>query len=95
MPVLLPKVRKAYGRKNRGWVRTDKGEKVMKYLGVYATKEEIQLLKDTAKQPYIMVGNSLPETPQEVCHSIALSHGLPGITGYYGCDLRTGEFVSM
>ena len=29
----------------------------------------------------------------ERCHEIALSHGLPEITGFYGCDLATGEFV--
>jgi hypothetical protein len=67
----------------------------MKYLGEFATKEEIQIMKDAANQPYIMIGSSFPDSPQEVCHKLALSHGLPEIPGYYGCDLRTGEFVSM
>lgn len=66
----------------------------MKYLGVFATKKEIQQLKDTCNQPYIMLGGHWPKSPQEVAHQIALKHGLPEITGYYGCDLRTGEFVS-
>ena len=30
----------------------------------------------------------------EVCHEVALSHGLPEIRGYYGI-LGTGEFVTV
>lgn len=67
----------------------------MKYTGVIATKEEIQQMKDAANQPYIMIGGHWPESPQKVCHEIALKHGLPEIPGYYGCDLRTGEFVTV
>jgi len=67
----------------------------MKYLGKFATKKEIKRIKDAAEQPYMMIGGRWPKSPQEVCHEIALSHGLPEISGYYGCDLRTGEFVSM
>jgi hypothetical protein len=66
----------------------------MKYLNVFATPEEIQEIKEIAKLPCIMIGNVTPESPLHACHRIALSHGLPEITGYYGCDLRTGEFVS-
>jgi len=32
--------------------------------GVFATKEEIQLLKDKLNQPYIMVGGHWSESPQ-------------------------------
>jgi hypothetical protein len=63
--------------------------------GVFATETEIKLLKDTCSQPYIMVGGHWPESPQKVAHKLALSHGLPEIQGYYGCDLRTGEFVKV
>lgn len=34
-------------------------------------------------------------SPVEAAHRSALSHGLPEIPGYYGIDLRTGEFVSV
>ncbi len=67
----------------------------MTYTGVLATKDEIQSLKDSCNQPYIRVGNYWPESPQETAHRLALSHGLPEIPGYYGCDLRTGEFVKV
>jgi hypothetical protein len=65
----------------------------MKYTKVFATKEEIQTLKDVCSQPYIVVGGHEPESPLQAAHRLALGHGLPEITGYYGCDLRTGEFV--
>ena len=65
----------------------------MTYIGVFATQEEIELLKTTISLPYIKVGEHWPESPQQVAHKIALSHGLPEIEGYYGCDLQTGEFV--
>ena len=65
----------------------------MVFLGVFATESEIKEMKDSASMPCIMVGGSWPESPQETCHRIALHHGLPEIDGYYGCDLRTGEFV--
>jgi len=39
------------------------------------------------------LGGHWPESPQQVAHKLALSHGLPEIPGYYGCDLQTGEFV--
>jgi len=65
----------------------------MTYTGVFATEKEIQTLKDAVNQPYIRVGGHWPENPQEAAHKLALSHGLPEIPGYYGCDLRTGEFV--
>ena len=68
-------------------------EKVMEYLNVFATDEEVQRMKDACNMPYIMVGGHWPRSPQEVCHEIALQHGLPEIEGYYGCDLSKKEFV--
>ncbi len=65
----------------------------MTYTGVFATAKEIQYLKDTLALPAIKVGSHWPESPQQVAHRLALAHGLPEIPGYYGCDLRTGEFV--
>ncbi len=66
----------------------------MKYTGVFATQDEVQMLKDALNPPYMMIGGYWPDSPQQVAHRIALKHDLPEIKGYYGCDLRTGEFVS-
>lgn len=66
----------------------------MKYLGIFATPDEIEHMKHAASMPMIRIGNRFPESAQDVCHRLALEHGLPEVTGYYGCDLRTGEFVS-
>ena len=38
-------------------------------------------------------GGQPMSNPAKEAHRFALAHGLPEITGYYGCDLRTGEFV--
>jgi hypothetical protein len=65
----------------------------MTYLKVFATPEEIASLKSCLNTPYIVVGGIEPESPQKIAHRMALAHGLPEIPGYYGCDLRTGEFV--
>ncbi len=32
---------------------------------------------------------------ERACHAIALKHDLPEIEGFYGCDLETGEFVTV
>lgn len=60
---------------------------------VFATPEEIESIKTTASLPVIMIGKSFPETALEHAHRCALQHGLPEISGYYGIDLTTGEFV--
>lgn len=65
----------------------------MTYTGVFATAEEIENMKHAATAPFIKIGDHWPKSAQEVAHDCALKHGLPEITGYYGCDLRTGEFV--
>ena len=67
----------------------------MTRLGVFATDEEIQSIKITASLPVIRIGGSFPETALEHAHRCALSHGLPEITGYYGIDLRNGEFIKV
>lgn len=61
---------------------------------VFATPDEIESLKTALKTPYIVVGGVAPENPQKIAHRMAIAHGLPEIPGYYGCDLKTGEFVT-
>lgn len=63
------------------------------YTGVFATEKEIKQLKDACNTPYIMIGGHWPKNPQVIVHELALKHGLPEIPGYYGCDLKTGEFI--
>jgi endonuclease V-like protein UPF0215 family len=66
----------------------------VKRTGVFATADEIERMKAAARMPYMVVGGVPPESAAQVAHRLALRHGLPEIPGYYGCDLRTGEFVS-
>lgn len=63
--------------------------------GVFATEEEIETMKRALDTPYMIFGGKPPRSAAEVAHSLALAHGLPEIPGRYGCDLRTGEFVSV
>lgn len=79
----------------------------MKRLNVFATQEEIEQVKRCLNMPVIAISNPaapgpnvspvipLNESPQAAAHRIALAHGLPEISGYYGIDLRNGEFVSV
>lgn len=67
----------------------------MTRTGVFATPEEVVILKAAASAPLIMLQAGMPESPQKKAHRYALAHGLPEITGYYGIDLRTGEFLSQ
>jgi hypothetical protein len=73
------------------------------YTGVKATPEELvelQALAKTASQTPVMTMNSdqpsFAERAWERClkrtHVLALAHGLPEITGYYGIT-QDGEFV--
>lgn len=66
----------------------------MRYTGVHMTPEQIQSVKDHAKTPMIMLQCGPPQTTLQFVHSLAIAAGLPEIEGYYGADLRTGEFVS-
>lgn len=85
------------------------GEAMIK-TGVFATPTEIEELKDLLSRarntPVIALsvahgierGGFAGEATQamlERCHAIAISHGLPEIEGFYGCDLATGEFARM
>lgn len=77
----------------------------MKRLGIFATPEEIAYIKHCQNMPVMGFTNPVPpgpgvspviplsESPQEAVHRAALVHGLPEIPGYYGIDLRNGEFV--
>jgi hypothetical protein len=58
--------------------------------GVFATEEQVERMKSAA---IMMVGGVTPEDPAKVAHACALEQGLPEIEGYYGCDLKAGEFV--
>ena len=63
----------------------------MERTGIFAAEDEIKDM--SARVPYMVIGGVEPMGPQQKCHRYALTHGLPEITGYYGCDLRTGEFL--
>jgi len=66
----------------------------MNGTGVFATKDEIESMNVSLNLPRIMICGHWLESPLERAHGFALAHGLPEIAGYYGCDLRTGEFVT-
>lgn len=67
----------------------------MKRLGKFATAEQIEALKAAASGPYLVMNGTPPTDPAVLAHRYALENGLPEIQGYYGCDLQTGEFVSV
>lgn len=67
----------------------------MNGTGKFATDEQIERMKSAVSAPYIIVGGVGPPDPAKVCHQCALEQGLPEIKGYYGCDLSTGEFVTV
>ena len=76
-------------------------------MNVFATTDEIKYIQSCANAPVIGMTNPEPpgpgvspvvpmfESPQVVAHRYALAHGLPEIPGYYGIDLKSGEFVKM
>lgn len=68
----------------------------MNRLNVFATEDEIKHIKFCADAPvmYLSGGKPMCESAIEAAHAAALKHGLPEIRGYYGIDLRNGEFVS-
>lgn len=78
----------------------------MIHHGVFATAEEIAYVKSCASAPVMAFTNPespgpgvspvipFAEDPLIACHRLALAHGLPEIKGYYGMDLRNGQFVS-
>lgn len=60
---------------------------------VKATEQEHESIMAAANMPAIMIGGSFPETAQQVAHRYALAHGLPEVTGYYGYNPTTREFL--
>jgi len=60
-------------------------------LGVFATQDELKRIIDSCFEELLKKRNIM-ET-QKICNEIAFSHGLPEISGYYECDLLTGEFI--
>ena len=64
----------------------------MTRTGVFATKQEMEALRTQLGLPLMKIGGTLPESPQVMCHRMALAHGLPEIEGYYEID-RDGEFL--
>lgn len=71
------------------------GDYKMYKTKVFATSEEIEAVKSTAKQPLIALQCGNPRSAQEHVHDLALTHGLPEQSGFYGMDLKTGEFLSQ
>ena len=67
----------------------------MKKTGVFATKEEVKMLEAMMKTPLIMLQCGPPSNPAKECHKLALDHGLPEISGYYGIALDDGEFLEV
>jgi hypothetical protein len=63
------------------------------HTGIHATIAQKERMRAAMNMPAILVGGTLPRSPQQVAHACALEQGLPEIEGYYGCDLSTGEFV--
>ena len=76
----------------------------MNNTGVFSTEEEkselSEMLKQAKNTPVILVGEvPLALNPYDDmikrCHALALKHKLPEIVGYYGINLKTGEFISV
>ena len=66
----------------------------MHYTGTHATPAQLDSLKAAMNTPLIALNAGMPRDPLKLSHSYAIEQGLPEIKGYYGCDVRTGEFVS-
>ena len=76
----------------------------MKNTGVFATSEEcaeaFERIKIAQTTPVIVLRSGSQDLAsrawdyaQKYCHSLALEHGLPEITGFYGMT-QEGEFVT-
>lgn len=71
---------------------------------VKATSEEIEelqkLASEASRTPAILLfgrhdlAGDAWKRAQQKCHELALAHGLPEISGFYGID-NDGEFVKM
>ena len=68
----------------------------LKHTGIKATQNEIEELRKLATEasqtPAILLCGDAWERAKKRCHEIALAHGLPEITGFYGLT-KDGEFV--
>lgn len=60
---------------------------------VFATNEEIRVVKEMFKCPQIVVGNCYPPNPWHEIDRLSVKHGLPETTTQRGMDLETGEFL--
>ena len=82
-----------------------KKEIIVENTGTFATKEELQTLKNIARRGWmsgdrVMVfsiqeginKDNATYSAKEACHRVALKHGLPEIEGFYGIQ-EDGEFV--
>ena len=69
----------------------------MKRTNVFADKKEIEYIKSRQNAPVMLVGgvDTSRPTALEAAYKAAIKHGLPEVTGYYGIDLITGEFVAI
>lgn len=77
----------------------------MKNTGTFATKEELETLRNITRRGWmngdrVMVfsiqegidRDNATYSAKEACHQVALKHGLPEIEGFYGIR-DDGEFV--
>ena len=64
-------------------------------MKVFATEKEITTLKAMMGTPLIALQCGPLADPAKEAHRMALEHGLPEQEGYYGVDLKTGEFLSQ
>lgn len=71
---------------------------------VFATPEELEEIKkkqfEASRTPVMTFSTGSPDMASVVfkhlldrVHELALAHGLPEHSGYYGLDTATGEFV--
>ena len=82
----------------------------MENTGVFASTEEIEFLTKKAtiarntpafglSSEQVLSGKDFASMAHmdasQACHKIALNHGLPEVNGWYGIDLKTGEFLKF
>jgi len=64
----------------------------MKHTSIKATQNEIKELRKLATEASHDLSGDAWHRTKKRCHEIALAHGLPEITGFYGVT-KDGEFV--
>jgi len=61
--------------------------------GIFATEDEMESLRTSIQVSGMYLSGGIPmSNPEKDCHRLALKHGLPEITGFYGIS-EAGEFV--